>query len=444
MDQEQKDQIALFRFGVISELIGRRDLRRGERESLIRDLTDRQWEIPGSGRTRVSRSTIREWLRRYEESGRKLESLVPKDRGDMGISRSIDAETEMALVNLKREYPKASLPVILKKARQQKILPADFRTSHQSIYRIYKRYGVTKQDRFPEDRRRFEVEFPNELWQSDCMHGPKVTVDGRLRKSYLFGIIDDHSRLIPHGQFYLRENIDSFQDCLIQALEKRGLPRKLYVDHGPCFRSQKLKYACASLGIALVYATPYSPAGKGKIERLWKTIRMQVLPLLPEVITLEQLNESLWEWIDKEYHLRVHGSTRQQPLKRYLQHIEMIRPAPKGLREYFRKSVLRKVDKDRTVSLSGRLYEAPLGLIDKRVRLLYDEQDPQRIEVVYEEKSYGFLIPLNLQINSRVRRASGRDTELVPPPSAAKDQKKAQPPTERYRGGKLFEQEGPV
>ncbi len=34
MDQEQKDQIALFRFGVISELIGRRDLRRGERESL--------------------------------------------------------------------------------------------------------------------------------------------------------------------------------------------------------------------------------------------------------------------------------------------------------------------------------------------------------------------------------------------------------------------------
>lgn len=139
MDQEQKDQIALFRFGVISELIGRRDLRRGERESLIRDLSGRQWEIPGSGRTRVSRSTIREWLRRYEESGRKLESLVPKERGDMGISRSIDAETEMALVNLKREYPEASLPVILKKGRQQKILPADFRASHQSIYRIYKR-----------------------------------------------------------------------------------------------------------------------------------------------------------------------------------------------------------------------------------------------------------------------------------------------------------------
>ena len=97
------------------------------------------------------------------------------------------------------------------------------------------------------------MEYPNELWQSDCMHGPKVLVDGKLRKSYLFAAIDDHSRLIPHAQFYLRENIDCYRDCLIHALEKRGLPRKLYVDQRPAFRSEKIRYACASLGIALVH-----------------------------------------------------------------------------------------------------------------------------------------------------------------------------------------------
>jgi putative transposase len=35
------------------------------------------------------------------------------------------------------------------------------------------------------------------------MHGPKIDVDGKMRKTYLFAILDDHSRLITHGQFYL-------------------------------------------------------------------------------------------------------------------------------------------------------------------------------------------------------------------------------------------------
>ena len=39
-----------------------------------------------------------------------------------------------------------------------------------------------------------------------------------------------------------------FQPCLLQALEKRGLPRRLYMDNGAVFRSHQLKYACARLG----------------------------------------------------------------------------------------------------------------------------------------------------------------------------------------------------
>jgi len=439
--EEQKKNIALFRFGVISELIGRKDIRRGEREAVIRELTTREWEIPDSVRTRVSRSTIREWLRRYEASGRKIESLFPKDRSDSGQSRSMDSETELALVELKRQFPEASLPVILKLGRRRNIVPQDFSASSQSIYRLFKRHGVDKLNRPAVDRRKFEAELPNDLWQSDSMHGPKVMEDGKLKKTYLFGLIDDHSRLIPHAQFYFRENIDCYQDCLIQGLQKRGLPRKLYVDHGPAFRSRRLKYACASLGIALVYATPYSPAVKGKIERWWRTLRMQFLPLLPELLSLEQLNELLWRWIEKEYHLRVHGSTGKQPLQRYLDHIELIRPAPKNLFDYFRTTVLRNVDKDRTVSLDGRLYEAPAGLIGKTVQLKYHNSELERIEVLLEEKSYGFLSLLNQQVNSRVRRNSGRDTELVPEGESSQSKQDRSPSDERYRGGKLFGQE---
>jgi putative transposase len=41
----------------------------------------------------------------------------------------------------------------------------------------------------PEDRRKFEAELPNDLWQSDVMHGPKADVDGRQKKTYLIAII---------------------------------------------------------------------------------------------------------------------------------------------------------------------------------------------------------------------------------------------------------------
>jgi hypothetical protein len=79
---------------------------------------------------------------------------------------------------------------------------------------------------------------------------------------------------------------------------------------------------------------------------------MQFLPLIADGIILHELNERLWQWIDKEYHSRVHSSTKEMPLKRYLNNIHLITEAPKELHDYFRKRALRKVDKDRTVSLS--------------------------------------------------------------------------------------------
>ena len=117
------------------------------------------------------------------------------------------------------------------------------------------------------DRRKFEAELPNDLWQSDAMHAIKITSEGRLRKTYLFAFIDDMSRLVPHAEFYLREHLDSYSDALRRALSKRGLPRKLYVDNGPTFSSRHLGHVTASLGIALIHSQPYQPEGRGKIER---------------------------------------------------------------------------------------------------------------------------------------------------------------------------------
>lgn len=439
MDEEHKQRIALFRFGVIADLVGRRKLEPGKREAIIRELADQQWDIPFSTKTSISRSTIREWLRRYRLGGERLESLFPKEREDAGVARSIDPETELALVELKRQLPpRTPLSVLLRVARQRKLLPPQFGASAQSIYRLFRRHGLHRQGAAaPQDRRRFEAELPNDLWQADCMHGPRVLVDGTARKSYLFACIDDHSRLITAAGFSLRENLECFQDCLLRALAARGLPRKLYVDNGPLFRSQRLSYACASLGIALLFATPYTPQGKGKIERLWLTIRTQMLPLVAEQITLEQLNAQLAEWMET-YHRRVHQATGEPPLERYLRHVTLLRSAPEDLREHFRTVVRRKVDADRAVSLAGKLYEAPVGLIGQTVKLRYHPEDSARIEVFFEQRSYGFLRELNPHVNSRVRRLSGRQTEIDPSAQRPDDTAGGTDPKPPYRGGQLF------
>ena len=239
MTEEAKRAIALFRFGVIAELVSRTDLGWGEQQQIIGELSEREWRIPGSQRTHIGRSTIHEWLKRYQRSGARIESLFPQDRSDVGRARSFDEETELVLVNLKQEMPRVSLPSLLAVARERNLIGREFHASPQSLYRLFKRHGLTEVRETQQDRRRFEAQYPNELWQADCMHGPLVEVDGKQKRAFLFGLIDDHSRLIPHAQFYLNENIECFQDCLVQAFEKRGLPRKLFVDNGPSFRSER-------------------------------------------------------------------------------------------------------------------------------------------------------------------------------------------------------------
>jgi len=100
----------------------------------------------------------------------------------------------------------------------------------------------------------------------------------------------------------------------------------------------------------------------------------------------------------------VHSSTRETPLARYLKHVHLVREAPKDLDDYFRKRAFRQVYKDRSISLDGRLYEAPVELIGKRVSLLYHDHDPSRVEVQLAGTSFGLLVPLDVQVNCRVRR----------------------------------------
>ena len=403
MDQEKKEKIAVFRFGVIFPLVECRVQENwGEKTRILRELISQEWEIPYSERTYISKATLLGWLRRYEEGGRKIEALFPGDRGDRGRTRSLDDGAIDILLQLRKEHPKVSVPRLVEMARIKGVFPAEKDVSLPTVYRLLKKYKVDDV-RKKENMRKFEVQMPNDLWQSDCMHGPRVLHEGRFRKSYLFSIIDDHSRLIPHGCFYLAENLDNYLDCLWTAMRKRGLPRKLYVDNGPSFKAHRLQLGCASLEVGLSYAKPYRPQGKGKIERFFRTVRSQFLPELPEELTLDELNKRFADYLE-QYHNRKHGGTGQEPINRYLKGADFIRSAPDNLPRHFRAREVRKVNNDRTVKLNGKVFEAPLGLIGLQVTLRYENYD--RIEVYLDNESKGVLTPLIAHSNSRILRES--------------------------------------
>ncbi len=412
MTEEQKRDIAVFRFGVIHDFVGRFRLDHGEQERLLQDKCGRKWHIPHSERTHISRTTILRWVRRYRESGGKLESLYPQDRSDQGQSRAMDEETSCTLIRFRRDMPELTVPHLLRTMQQRGVISPESDLNLSTVYRFFRRHDLMHpKDAAPKDRRKFEAELPNDIWQSDVMHGPSLSVSGRKKKSYLIAFIDDHSRLVPHAEFYPSENLAAFMKAFEQALLKRGLPRKLYVDNGSAFRAKQLEHTAASLGIALIHAKPYMPQGKGKIERFFRTVRTGFLPEFKGT-SLEEINEAIELWLSGIYHPRRHSGTGQSPFARFTSHMECIRTAPEDLRDHFRKVVRRRVNKDRSVVVDRRFYEAPVALIGKTVEILFHEESKETVEVRWNHKSYGMLRQVDLHVNCRVRRDKNSQIEL--------------------------------
>jgi putative transposase len=423
MTKDKNEMIAVFRFGVIHEFIGGAMLSSVEKRRLIREKCARKWMIPYSNRTRISENTIYRWIRRYRKSGGKIESLYPRRRNDRGKPRILAGDAIANIVNARKERPHVPVRMLLADLKHRNLVPG--RTGLTTLYRVLHQTGLMDKSPVPEDRRKFEAQLPNDIWQSDVMHGPKVDVNGTQRKTYLIAFLDDHSRLVPFAAFYLSENLTSFMDAFEKALVKRGLPRKLYVDNGAAYRSHKLEFTCASLAIALIHARPYKPQGKGKVERFFRSVRSEFLPVA-DTVSFETINASFDQWLDDVYHQRKHSGTGMTPFNRFTRKLSCIRHAPRDLKNHFRKAVNRTVAKDRTVTLDGRLFEAPVVLIGKRVLLLYHEHVPSQVEVFWNQKSHGFLTTVDLHVNCRVKRDRNRNAQLESTPK------------EPYKGGDLW------
>jgi len=424
-DPDRRQAIALFRYGVIAELLHLPPGFKGLYKHLA-ERAERDYTIPGSTRTRVAAETLRDWLQAYRRGG--FDALVPKPRADRGQSRALPAAAVEALLTAKETNPKLSVQLVIREARKSPDVPQELPLPASTVHRLLARHGLMdmpKEEPGESDRRRFAFAQAGELWMSDVMHGPSVAVDGRTRrKTYLIAFIDDATRVIPHAAFALSENTATFLPVLQQAILKRGLPQRLYVDNGANYRSQHLALVCAKLSIALIHARPYRPQGKGKIERWFKTVRAQVLTrLTPEdTASLAALNRRLGAWIEGEYHHTPHrGLSGLTPLEQWAQTAEGVRFPEPGLDlgELFLFEARRKVQKDRTVSLHGVVYEVDAALIGETVTLRFDPSAPAQrpLQVCHQGRVSGLARVVETYANCFVKRERPSRTLAVEGPA---------------------------
>lgn len=419
MDKNSYESDGLYRFKIIASIVGEVFVK-GELRRKIQEVANKFYEHPIRGWEKFSFKTIEEWYYNYKRYG--LRGLERTKRSDTGKSRSIGAEIGELMLAMKKENPHRSARQILRELiHAGKIQSGEIRRS--TVYRFLAQHrqeiNLYRKDRA--EKRKFAFALSNECWQSDICHGPYVFIEGsrKKKKIFLYGILDDASRIIPHIGIFLEENLKSFLEVLKTALLKKGIPLRLYLDNASYFRSPILQTIGARLGIKIIYCTPYSPYKKGKIERFWLTCTQQFLSHLPRDrrYTLEELNRLLLTWVESYYHREIHSSLGKSPIDAWQEKTGSIRyPDAESIEKDFLAEVIRKVRKDGTFSLGGTYYEVDSIMAGESVTIRYNPFNPGKVYVYYQGQMIQEAKPVNEIENQKTGRKKA--PEIPKPPKS--------------------------
>ena len=425
---------AHFRFSVIGPLLAAPPAR-GELQAQLQELAAKKWRHPISGEwVLLGRSTIERWY--YKALRTKtgpVQALQRKIRSDHGQHPSVHPKLVELLVQQHRQHPSWSyqlhfdnLAVVVEKQSQAGPMP-----SYASLLRYMQSHGLFKRPRrgpvhspgaqAAEHRyqarevRSYESEYVNGLWHLDFHHGSLRVLlsEGRWAYPILLGILDDHSRLCCHLQWYLAEGARELCHGLGQAFQKRDLPRLLLYDNGSAMIAAETEQGLTRLGVLFENTLPYSPYQNGKQESFWGQVEGRLLPMLEGVahLTLDQLNEVSQPWVELEYNRKVHSELGQTPLERFLNRKNVARacPSTEELQVAFTTEVRRSQRRsDGTLTLDGVRFEVPsrFGHLSE-VWLRYASWDLSRVYLADPKTGaiLGRIYPVDKTKNAEGRRA---------------------------------------
>jgi putative transposase len=373
---------ARFRFSIIGPLLSAPP-KAGELQVALLELSKKLWRHPISGLPMsVGVSTIERWLYHARHQADPIGALRTKRRTDAGATRELSAALKIEIHRQYRAHPGWSyqlhadnLAVRVKEEPALTPMP-----SYNTIRRYMKTNGLCKRRVIKQRQtegaikaserldarevRSYEVEYVHGLWHLDFHHGSRTLLDkqGQWRKPLLLAILDDHSRLICHAQWYFAEDVESLVHGLMQALQKRALPRALMTDNGGAMMAAEFTEGLERLGILHQPTLPYSPYQNAKQEVFWAQVEGRLMAMLENEpdLSLSTLNTATLAWIEQEYHRTKHSEIDDTPLNRYVTAKDVGRNCPDtgSLRQAFCAQVNRTLRKsDGTLSIEGRRFE---------------------------------------------------------------------------------------
>jgi putative transposase len=375
---------ARFRFSIVGPLLSAPP-ESGTLRRALEELSKKQWRHPITGApVSFSVSTLERWLYRAKTDADPVGALRTKRRTDASQTRRVSTALKQVIQQQYRAHPSWSyqlqhdnLVPQVKQAPELGPMP-----SYSTVRRYMKASGFRKQRAMKRrhtvgaelarerlehrEVRSYEVEYVHGLWHLDFHHGSRKILgkDGQWHKPLLLAVLDDHSRIVCHAQWYLDETAESLVHGFKQALQKRALPRALMTDNGAAMMSAEFTEGLERLSILHQPTLPYSPYQNAKQEVLWAQIEGRLMAMLEgeDQLTLALLNEATIAWVEFEYHRKWHSEMKQTPLECYLKHKQVGRTCPDTtvLDRTFCTEVKRKQRRsDGTLTLEGHRFEIP-------------------------------------------------------------------------------------
>lgn len=347
--------------------------------------------------------TIQTWYYRYKKHG--ITGMDASPRSDKGRTRKVTPEEVLEAINAALPHFRDKTPnktALYRFCIEKGLLSAN-QIARNTFSRFINEYELLKDDP-GENRRRlaFSMQYANQLWQADTMFGPHV--GGRQAK--LIAFLDDASRVLCHGEFFLDENAEAMIRALRSAFYKRGLPEQLLVDNGSIYCCQEITLICARVGCILRHTAVRDAAAKGKIERFFRRVRDQFLVRKLDLSSLDALNKQFNHWVEQDYNATEHSTLGMKPIDRFgvdLSRIRFLSPS-EDTDELFHAEATRTVKKDNTFSFRGDRYETPVNLHGKKIELRYERHRKGAVIVYDKGRRIGRARLLDPVANGLARR----------------------------------------
>lgn len=412
---------ALFRHRTVASVLALLAL--GHKRSAAIVLTVQCDHVTETGEVRaVSVRTLYRWLSDYEKGG--IAALEPRVRKLQ--STALSPQLIAYLSKQKTLDPDASVPELLRRAEQQKLIAKASQVDRSTAWRALKRLGLPTTSRAAKaltDMRRFAYSHRMRMVLVDGKHFRAGK--GRLRRVALF-FIDDCSRRVLWVVVGASESSRLLLRGLYQVVRHFGLMDILYFDRGPGFIADDTHAVCLKLGVCFIHGKARYPEGHGKVEAFNKTAHHDVLRGMPRDDVdpdFGSLELRLRHYLEHQYNVRAHESLGGiSPCAKWdADERELSFPTDHGdLRSRFALTETRRVSSDNVVSVDGAHYEVPIGhgrtSIPVERRLLTGT-----LHIVHDGEMVQ-LHPVDLAHNAedkRARRAAADDEVREAPVTAA-------------------------